>query len=59
MLLVVGVSIAWTYPPRRTGRQALAVPQRPVGVGIPQIAGAARTENLVFQRFGRRRPSSS
>jgi len=46
-LLVVGVSIAWTF--RRGGPAPKAAPTPTASAGIPPIAGAARTQNLVFQ----------
>ena len=48
-LLVVGVSIAWTF--RRVGPAPKPTPSPSASsaAAIPQIAGAARTQNLVFQ----------
>lgn len=49
VLLVVGVSIAWTY--RRavpSSAKPSPSPSPSPSLGIPPIAGAARTQNLVF-----------
>jgi LPS export ABC transporter protein LptC/lipopolysaccharide transport protein LptA len=47
LLLVVGVSIAWTY---RRARPAPRPSPTPVpSTAIPPMAGAARTQNLVYQ----------
>lgn len=47
MLLVVGVSIAWTF--RRSTPTPRPTPAPASSSGIPSVAGAARTQNLVYQ----------
>jgi lipopolysaccharide transport protein LptA len=47
-LLVVGGSIAWTYRRSAPAAKPSPSPSASPSLGIPQIAGAARTQNLVF-----------
>lgn len=47
VLLVVGVSIAWTF--RGAGPPPRPSPTPPPPDAMPSIAGAARTQNLVYQ----------
>ncbi len=48
VLLLVGVSIAWTYRRSAPAARPSPSPSASPSLGIPQIAGAARTQNLVF-----------
>ena len=48
VLLLVGVSIAWTYRRAAPAAKPSPAPSASPSLGIPQIAGAARTQNLVF-----------
>jgi lipopolysaccharide transport protein LptA/LPS export ABC transporter protein LptC len=47
-LMVVGVSIAWTYRRPGSSPKPSPSPSASPSLGMPQIEGAARTQNLVF-----------